>query len=121
MIYKKNEIFQEQEAKLIMKQQQIEYENRIKQLRVDLGALKDAYLKLEKHHVSKPDKLKRVLHEKNKIINGLQRENEALKGKENDLGADKTNLTEEIITLKKQLEEERMRNILVERESMKLG
>ena len=27
-----------------MKDQQIEYENRIRQLRVDLGALKDAYL-----------------------------------------------------------------------------
>ena len=114
-------MFKEQEAKLTMKEQQIEYENRIKQLRVDLGALKDAYLKLEKHHVTKPDKLKRVLHEKNKIISGLQMENEALRGKENDLGADKSNLKDQISFLKKQLEEERMKNILVERESLKLG
>ena len=77
--YVNDEFFQEQLALIKMKEQQIEYENRIRQLRIDLGALKEAYLKLEKNHVGKPDKLKRVLLEKNRQINSFQQETKSSK------------------------------------------
>jgi len=103
-----------------MKEQQIEYENRIRQLRVDLGALKDAYLKLEKHHVSKPDKYKRVLHDKNKQINSLQQHNDELK--QTNIESDKNveNLKSKVHKIQTQFDEEKLRNIMLQRDISKL-
>jgi hypothetical protein len=98
-----------------MRDQQVEYENRIRQLRIDLGSLKDAYLKLEKHHVSKPDKYKRVLHEKNKEINSLERENQILKDKisENKM------VEERLHDMKLKYDEEKLKNIVHQRDLSK--
>lgn len=103
-----------------MKEQQIEYENRIRQLRVDLGSLKDAYLKLEKHHVSKPDKYKRVLHDKNKQINNLQQENEQLKQSAIESDKNSETLKTQIQKVQTQFDEEKLRNIMLQRDISKL-
>ena len=52
----------ERDAQKRLKEQQSLYEERISSLRIDLGKLKEAYLKLEKHNSK--DKYKRMLIEK---------------------------------------------------------
>ena len=103
-----------------MKEQQIEYENRIRQLRIDLGALKDAYLKLEKNHVGKPDKLKRVLLEKNRQINSFQQENEKLKNEQDGFEKEKQRVGKQLEDEKKKLDEEKLKNIMLQRDVSKL-
>lgn len=111
----------EQLALIKMKEQQIEYENRIRQLRIDLGALKEAYLKLEKNHVGKPDKLKRVLLEKNRQINSFQQENEKLKNDQDSFEKEKERVGKQLEEEKKKLDEEKLRNIMLQRDVSKLS
>ena len=118
--YVNDEFFQEQLALIKMKEQQIEYENRIRQLRIDLGALKEAYLKLEKNHVGKPDKLKRVLLEKNRQINSFQQENEKLKNDQDSFEKEKERVGKQLEEEKKKLDEEKLRNIMLQRDVSKL-
>lgn len=103
-----------------MKEQQLEYECRIRQLRIDLGALKDAYLKLEKHHGAKPDKFKRILHDKNKQINTLQQENLHFKSSTADQDRDKDQLKGQIQKVQSKWDEEKLKNIILQRDISKL-
>lgn len=112
--------FKEQETLLKMKEQQLEYECRIRQLRIDLGALKDAYLKLEKHHGAKPDKFKRILHDKNKQINTLQQENLHFKSSTADQDRDKDQLKGQIQKVQSKWDEEKLKNIILQRDISKL-
>ena len=52
----------ERDSQKRLKEQQSLYEERISSLRIDLGKLKEAYLKLEKHNSK--DKYKKMLIEK---------------------------------------------------------
>merc|ERR1712210_86186 len=109
----------EQAAKLKIQNQQLEYENRIKQLRVDMGALKDAYLKLEKHHNSRPDKYRRIVHAKNKEIADLQGKNDRLLEEITVLKDDKQRLKEQLKKKEEKFNDERTKNIILEGESIK--
>ncbi|CBY20558.1 unnamed protein product [Oikopleura dioica] len=109
----------EQAAKIKIQNQQLEYENRIKQLRVDMGALKDAYMKLEKHHNSRPDKYRRIVHAKNKEIADLHGKNDRLLEEITVLKDDKQRLKEQLKKNEEKFTEERTKNIILEGEIIK--
>ena len=84
-----------------------------------MGALKDAYLKLEKHHNSRPDKYRRIVHAKNKEITDLQGKNDRLLEEIAVLKDDKLRLKEQLKKSEEKFNDERTKNIILEAESIK--
>ena len=84
-----------------------------------MGALKDAYLKLEKHHNSRPDKYRRIVHAKNKEIADLQAKNDRLLEEITVLKDDKQRLKEQLKKSDEKFSDERTKNIILEGESIK--
>ena len=70
----KQAISREKDSNSRLEDQQRRYEETISSLRVDLGKLKEAYLKLEKHSSGRPDKYKRILHEKKSKLELTERQ-----------------------------------------------
>ena len=84
-----------------------------------MGALKDAYMKLEKHHNSRPDKYRRIVHAKNMEIADLHGKNDRLLEEITVLKDDKQRLKEQLKKNEEKFTEERTKNIILEGEIIK--
>lgn len=112
----KQAISREKDSNSRLEDQQRRYEETISSLRVDLGKLKEAYLKLEKHSSGRPDKYKRILHEKKSKLELTERELKNYKQHNEALQTENAQLKIQIKNLTLEKDSDRLKLIMAQKE-----
>jgi len=109
----------ERDAQKRLKEQQSLYEERISSLRIDLGKLKEAYLKLEKHNSK--DKYKRMLIEKKSKLELTERELENYKVQNGALHTENAQLQVQIKNLQMEKDSDKLKLVMAQKEVTNLS
>jgi DNA repair exonuclease SbcCD ATPase subunit len=111
----------ENESKRRLQEQQNKYELTISSLRVDLGQLKEAYLKLEKHKQNKPEKYKKIIIEKKSKLELTERELKNYKQHNEALQTENAQLKIQIKNSKLEKDSDRLKLIMAQKEIEQLS
>jgi len=109
----------EREAQKRLKEQQTLYEERISSLRIDLGKLKEAYLKLEKHNSK--DKYKKMLIDKKSKLELTSRELENYKVQNGALHTENAQLQVQIKNLQMEKDSDKLKLVMAQKEVTNLS